>query len=72
MFLSNCDSSEWLWFIFVAPAFSNELMEGPIDEVREEPPQDGFDNLVMVIGKGRQLQLAPYWGATSEFFVEES
>ena len=23
-------------------------MEGPIDEVREEPPQDGFDNLVMI------------------------
>jgi hypothetical protein len=23
-------------------------MEGPIDQVREEPPQDGFDNLVMV------------------------
>ncbi|CAD6335744.1 unnamed protein product [Miscanthus lutarioriparius] len=30
------------------PSFSNEPVEGPIDEVREEPPQDGFDDLVMV------------------------
>ncbi|CAO2193115.1 unnamed protein product [Urochloa humidicola] len=30
------------------PAYSNKPRESSIDEVREEPPEDGLDNLVMV------------------------
>ncbi|CAN6193407.1 unnamed protein product [Urochloa humidicola] len=48
VFLNNCQCPNLERLFVQLPEFSNQSIESSIDEVWEEPPVDGLDNLAMV------------------------